>query len=129
MNDPVVMLVLGIGGTLIVGLIGLVLTLLLRKDDRSAAAVDQVQGQSVGSMIEIARVLVRIEALEREAKKCDELAERTARLEAFEAMAKLQLDQVAEGLRAIVRMNEQIKTLYRLVEDAIKARGQSPALA
>ena len=131
MDPTVAGIVMGVGGMLIVGLAGLLITLLLRKDDRQVAHQEQQGQQSFASALEVARIEVRIENLEKERERCDQLTERVVHLEAFREAIEPRLSLVEEGLRAVVRIDERVKTLFRMVEElaASAKAGATPQAA
>jgi hypothetical protein len=63
----------------------------------------------------VAGILARLSVLEGDRGKCDALSERAAKLEAWRDMATPRIDEAHEGLRAVARLDERMKTLFTLV--------------
>lgn len=60
-----------------------------------------------------AEVAANVKLLMGERGKCDVLGERVAGLEAFQRYAQPLLDESAEGLKAVARIEERLITLFR----------------
>ncbi len=82
-----------------------------RRDDTDERRGDRqtLQGELVAGL------LARLSILEADRHKCDALAERAAKLEAWREMASPRIEEAHEGLRAVTRLDERMRTLFNLV--------------
>lgn len=103
-----------------------------RDRDRREEREDRELDRALLSNREFARLQAQVEVLMEDRERCDELAERTARLEAFQQWAEPLLEKAVDGLQRIAafeaKFEEQLTTLFKGM-GAITARLERNAAA
>mgnify|MGYP006324258555 CR=1 FL=1 len=107
-SEPTVWAIIG-------GALGLLANILWKRLDRRDDVDDRRGDRQVLQGELVAGILARVLLLESERHKCDALAERAAKLEAWRDLAAPQIAEAHEGLRAVARLDERMRTLFNLV--------------
>ena len=116
-QDPLTIALLGGMGGVIAAMIGAWAKAQIERigsvETRAESRNEAQNERAIEQTASFAEVAANVKILMSERGKCDALAERVAGCEAFQKYAQPLLDESAEGLRAVARMEERLITLFR----------------
>lgn len=111
------------------GLSGIVGTLLLRKDDRQQNRGDKVEGMTQAHGIDLATLSANVTTLMGERPRCDALATQVAHVEAWQKIMGPRIDEAHEGLRAVARLDERMRTVFAKLDEISRKLPAGGAMA
>jgi len=103
------------------GALGVIGTLLLRKDDRQHASATKADDVMHRQDVDLSILQANVNLLMSDRTRGVDIDSRVAMLEAWQKLYAPRIDEAHEGLRAVAIMGERIKTLFSKFDDLSRA--------
>lgn len=112
-TNSIIMVLVG----LVTGMGGFIAAGFVKRQDRAESRDDKAAARQSAHSETLASVSTRVSSIESVVAQMAEVLARLARIEEWRELATPRLDEADRTAKAIVAIDERVKTLFRLVED------------